>query len=906
MTLSLNNYEAQEKRRARVTREIASRLAQLARSLEGEHAPEEVANFLMRCLFTMFAEDVELLPERSFTQLLTDIVPEHFKPMIEHLWQTMNTGGFSVILRTEIPHFDGGLFADPIALPLNADQIQLLVEAARSDWRDVEPAIFGTLLERALDPVERHKLGAHYTPRAYVERLVQPTIIEPLRAEWEGVQTAAALLADEGKTGQALAEIENFQRRLATVKILDPACGSGNFLYVTLEHLKRLEGEVLNTRSELGQSQTMLEIESVMVTPQQFLGIEVNPRAAAITELVLWIGYLQWHFRTRGQTLPPSPIIRNYHNIECRDAVLDWDSVEPLLDDEGNPVTHWDGRTTKPHHVTGEEVPDETVRIPAYNYLNSRPAEWPKADFVVGNPPFIGNKRMRLALGDGYVDALRRSHKNIPATSDYVMYWWDHSALLIGKDRIARFGLVTTNSITQAFNRKVLNAHLKAKDPVSIDFAIPDHPWVDTIDGAAVRISMTVASKGHHAGVLKTIVHENVSEVEERKVVLTNQSGKIYSDLRIGPDVSGVVPLKANKNMSFQGVIPLGKGFRLSREQLEMYGFDPSRLPEVIKSYIIGRDIVQKSEEKYVIDFFGFSEQEAKQKNPTLFQHLLIHVKPERDQNRRETRRKNWWLFGENAPKLRSALRSLDRFIIVPDTSKYKPFVFVDGSILPDVQVYSIIADDGWILGVLQSKVHQSWLNQIAPRMGKGNDLRWKPAIVFDPFPFPAPTDVLKTKIRDLAEQLDAHRKRQQARHPRLTMTNMYNVLEKLRAGESLTKKEQETHEQGLVSILKQLHDDLDAAVFEAYSWPANLSDEEILEHLVALNAERATEEAKGHIRWLRPEYQAPEEAPTSPIVAAEKLEKIKKSIQKVKEFPIKSKKTPCKPSVYRLNTYII
>jgi hypothetical protein len=359
------------RRSARVTREIAARLATLARSLEWDHPAEAVAHFLMRCLFTMFAEDVGLLPERGFTQLLAEMCgePVHLPAALENLWATMNSGGFSPILRKPIPRFNGGLFAEQRALPLDAGQVTLLIEAAQSDWRDVEPAIFGTLLERALDPVERHKLGAHYTPRAYVERLVRPAVIEPLQAEWDSVKVAAAQLAGQGQTERAIAEMEAFQRRLAAVRVLDPACGSGNFLYVTLEHLKRLEGEVLNTLRELGQGQGRLEIESVMVTPRQFLGIEVNPRAAAIAELVLWIGYLQWHLRTRGDVQPPEPIIRDFHNIECRDAVLAWDGVEPLLDGDGRAVTRWDGRTTKPHPVTGEQVPDERARVLVYRYI---------------------------------------------------------------------------------------------------------------------------------------------------------------------------------------------------------------------------------------------------------------------------------------------------------------------------------------------------------------------------------------------------------------------------------------------------------------------------------------------------------------------------------------------------------
>ena len=860
------------RRSARVTRGIAAQLAQLARSLEGEHPPEEVANFLMRCLFTMFAEDVELLPERSFTQLLADIqkAPEQFKPMVEHLWQTMNTGGFSVILRADILHFNGGLFSEPTALSLNADQLHLLVEAAKADWRDVEPAIFGTLLERALDPVERHKLGAHYTPRAYVERLVQPTVIEPLRAEWEGVQTAAALLADEGKSKQALAEIEAFQRRLATVKILDPACGSGNFLYVTLEHLKRLEGEVLNTRHELGQSQTMLELESVMVTPQQFLGIEVNPRAAAIAELVLWIGYLQWHFRTRGETMPPSPIIKNYHNIECRDAVLAWDSVEPLLGDEGSPVTHWDGRTTKPHPVTGQEVPDETARVPAYKYLNPRPAEWPNADFVVGNPPFIGTAWMRNALGDGYTEAIRQTYESVPNSADYVMFWWDKAANLTRAGQIKRFGLITTNSLRQTFNRKVLQHHMISTSPLSLLFAIPDHPWVNASDGAAVRISMTIGSEGEKSGTLQTVTDEQASSGDSLDIQLSQQTGKILADLTIGADVAGTISLKANQDISNRGFELGGAGFIVTPEQAKELGLGRIEgLENHIRLYRNGRDLTASPRNVMVIDLYGLTENEVRRKYPEVYQWVYQRVKPERDHNRSKTLRENWWLHRRLREDLRTMLDGISRFVATIETSKHRFFVFLDVSILPDNRLVNFALEDAYFLGVLSSRIHVTWT------LANGGTLEDRPVYTktrcFETFPFPNPTDAQKDRIRDLAEQLDAHRKRQQAQHPKLTMTNMYNILEKLRAGEPLTKKEQETHEQGLVSILKQLHDDLDAAVFEAYGWPTDLSDEEILERLVALNAERAAEEAKGQVRWLRPEYQAPDEvkAPTQAALIA-------------------------------------
>ena len=345
---------------AAVTRDVAARLATLARSFERSgHAPEVVAQFLMRCLFTFFAEDAGLLPAGGFTAMLESLKgkPSLFPEMARSLWETMKTGGFSPILRAPVLRFNGGLFESPDALPLTDEQLALMIEAGNRGWRDVEPAIFGTLLERALDPIERHKLGAHFTPRAYVERLVMPTIIEPLRAEWSNVLAAALTLDAEGKRSAARDQVREFLAKLCDTRVLDPACGTGNFLYVTLEHMKRLEGELIDALRGFGESQADFEGFGRTVDPHQLLGIEINPRAAAIADLVLWIGYLQWHFRTYPDKMPAEPVIHAYRNIECRDALLKYDGKEPMLDKSGQPVTRWDGVTTKKHPVTGELVP---------------------------------------------------------------------------------------------------------------------------------------------------------------------------------------------------------------------------------------------------------------------------------------------------------------------------------------------------------------------------------------------------------------------------------------------------------------------------------------------------------------------------------------------------------------------
>ncbi len=863
------------RRSAIVTREIAAHLAELARSLESAgHPPHAAAGFLTRCLFTLFAEDVALIPRHAFRDLLVSLKtnPAQFVPMVGELWRAMDAGLFSVAIRADLLRFNGKLFKQPEVLALDRAQIALLIEAARADWKEVEPAIFGTLLERALDPVERHALGAHYTPRAYVERLVLPTVIEPLREDWKIAQASALMLAAEGRQDAALASIVAFHQALCAVRVLDPACGSGNFLYVTLEHMKRLEGEVLNAFDELdpyGQAVRLRQGDLALeggrvdpfgdqtVDPHQLLGLELNPRAAAIAELVLWIGYLQWHFRSRGAVLPPEPVLKDFRNIECRDAVLAWDRVDYATDDAGRPLTRWDGRTFKTSPVTGEPIPDETARVPQERYLGARRAAWPEADFVVGNPPFIGNKRMRLALGDGYVEALRANWPQVPESADFVMYWWHHAATLTQRGSLRRFGLITTNSIRQTFNRRVVEAaldppkapsssrnpsprrtpgsgDLSAKalgpglrrddevekpQPLALVFAIPDHPWVDAADGAAVRIAMTVGAVRECSGRTLEVVAEGASVQGEVPCTFRVQTGYIHSDLRAALALADASALQSNRGLAFTGMYPLGQGFVLLPEDVARATGTDRNAHDVVKPFVIARDLAQKTRRAQIIDFYPRSADEARGAYPSLFQWVLDRVKPERDQNPVEERRRNWWLFTRPVPPLRNAISTLDRYIVVPRTAKWFTFQFIDRNTIPDTSVVAIASDEPLHLGVLSSAVHLTWAVAAGGRLGIGNDTRYQHQSTFNPFPFPAASEAQAARIRDLAEQLDAHRKRQQAAHPDLTLTGLYNVLDKLRAGEALTARERAVHEQGLVSVLRQLHDELDSAVLDAYGW---------------------------------------------------------------------------------------
>jgi len=854
------------RRTARVTREIAEKLGRLAQSLERSgHSAEAVATFLMRALFTMFAEDVELLPKDSFINLLKSLQghSSQFVPMIEELWGRMKTGGFSTVLREKVVRFNGGLFENATALPVTDDQFDLLIEASRADWRDVEPAIFGTLLERALDPIERHKLGAHYTPRAYVERLVVPTIVEPLRAEWDAVKAAAFTLDRQGKTKDAAAEVQRFHRRLCEIKVLDPACGSGNFLYVTLEHLKRIEGEVLNALDGLGHEQAALEMAGFTVDPHQLLGLEVNPRAAAIAELVLWIGYLQWHFRTRGRVTPPEPIIKNFHNIECRDAVLAWDGAPvPARDARGEIITVWDRHSMKLNPVTGREVPDETKRLELLTYPNARPASWPDADFIIGNPPFIGKKVLREALGEGYAETLRAAYSTVPETADLVLYWWQKAADLVRLGKTRRFGLITTNSLSQTFGRQIVQTHLDSKPPLSLVFAIPDHPWVDSAEGAAVRIAMTVGADGVQEGNLFQVVSEQTASDGSVEVSLTGKHGRIQSNLAIHEGKGETKELQANEHLSSVGYQLNSSGFTLDKKQAEaLKGDAPSAFARYVFPLLSARDITQTSRKLFAIDLFGTSPEEVRKEHPSLYQWVLTHVKPERDSNPRKSRRERWWIYGEALSPFRPALKGLRRIIVTPLTAKHRMFVFTESKAIADSTTVIFAFDDAFYHGVLSSRVHIVW------SLATGGTLedrpRYNKTLCFETFPFPITNDEQMSRIRELAESLDAHRKRQQAQHPGLTLTDMYNVLEKLRAGETLTAKEQATHEAGLVSVLHQLHDDLDAAVAAAYGVPVAATDDEIITFLCKLNAERAVEERNGLMRWLRPAFQHPEATAT-------------------------------------------
>lgn len=849
-----------------VTKEIAEHLAELASSLEDRgHDHEEVARFLIRCVFTMFAEDVGLLEGDPFLTAVRDIGmedPEDFAPAIERLWAAMDEGkefGLHELLR-----FNGHFFQDRTALPLEQEDLVVLLEAAEADWQWVEPSIFGTLFTRAIDPEERHRLGAEFTPREYVERLVRPTIEEPVRERWKAVEASVFQLRERGRKKdikEAEKQLYDFHAWLRSLDILDPACGSGNFLYVSLAALKRIEGEALQTLEDLtGEPEMVLE----EVDPSQFHGIEVEPWAREIAELTLWIGYHQFWQEHHGHVRPPEPVLRDTGTLECRDAVLAWDD-RVKRPEKARP----DSTPRVEHPVTGELVPDSDATVAYWEHTNPRQAEWPDVDFIIGNPPYMGDRRMREKFGDGYVEALREVYDDVPDGADYVMHWWYRAAEAVRAEDVIRAGLITTNTITQTRNRSVVEEELE--QGVRLVWAVPDHPWVDESGSADVRVAMTVLAENGAQSTLITVSDEgavvNELQVDEVNADLT---GRVADVAR----ASGQ-PLKANEGLSSAGFILIGKGFQLEKEEAEeLIDADPG-VREIVRPYRNGRDITQHSRDRWVIDF-GMRDEEEAQDYPELYDIVRTRVKPQRDTNKKKAYRERWWRFGEPQPSLRKMVDGLDRYIATPETAKHRLFTFLPTRIAPDFTLRVIGSDDPFHLGVLSSRVHVIWSLAAGGRLGVGNDPRYNNTRCFDPFPFPAPDDTLRTQIGDLASQIDDHRWKVRRAHDKVTFTGIYNVVEKLRRGEELTDTDREVHDLAACSTILDWHQKLDELVARSYGWAWPLGDDEVLARLVELHDERLREEEAGTIRWLRPKYQEPRftpEEPEAPELALEAKE---------------------------------
>ncbi len=776
------------KRRAAVTEAtVRDILANVADRLKARgYDPDFLAHFLVKVVFSLFAEDAKLLPKNTFTQLLEAAQerPEDFKGMAEQLFALMSGGGLSVVGR--VPHFNGEIFTAGEAPVLTVAEINTLLVAAGQDWTAVEPSIFGTLFERIIDPAKRAQAGAHYTPPADILAVIEPVVLEPLRAEWETLRgevepltkTYYQGLADgraqqniyelplgQAEKKEAAAKLEGFLDRLSRVRVLDPACGSGNFLYMTMQALMDLE---LSVRATL----RLLEPGKVWPTrihPRQFYGLEFNKYAHEIAGMVLWIGYLQW-LRAHDEGIRHEPILQKLENLQNVDAVLDGD----------------------------------------------KPREWPEVDYIVGNPPFLGNYKMRRDLGDTYTETLRRAYQGrLPGGVDLVVYWFERAREQIAEGRAKRTGLIATNSIRGGANRKVLE---RIKETGDIFTAWSDREWVQ--DGAAVRVSIVGFDGGR----------------ETHKTLNGQLAAVINPDLTGSTDVSLAKRLPENTGVSFEGVKPTGP-FDVPQEVagqwLDFPNPDEVSNREVLRVFIQGRDITEKPTNRWLIDFNQMTELEAS-RYLLPFQYVTEHVKPVRTINRRPSIRDRWWRAGEARPAMRAALKDLPRYIATPRHMKHRAFVWLEPILLPGDALTVIARSDDYTFGILNSAVHVTWALAMGTWLGKGNDSRYTPTTCFETFPFPHPSETQHAEVEKWAKFLDKVRRQLLEADKTRTMTGLYNDVAKLRESRNSTQP---------VFGLLTAHERLDAAVAVAYGWEWPLSDEVVLERLLALNLERATQQ---------------------------------------------------------------
>lgn len=784
--------------RAMVTVQAAERFSELAHRLQAKgFEPQRVAHFLNRLIFSMFAEDVGLLPNNVFNKMLTaaSTHPESFEAYARDLFRSMSKGGTAAF--EVIDWFNGGLFDDDSTLPLEKAEIDLLLRSAELDWTWIEPSIFGTLFERGLDPDKRSQQGAHYTDPDTIMKIVQPVVLDPWEREW--AEEKKALAAQIEKSKKVVSEAAKkryfaFLERLYQYRVLDPACGSGNFLYLTLRGLKNFEKKAIHEAEALG-----LPRQFPRVGPEAVLGIEVNPYAVELARVTVWIGEIQWMLEN-GFGVAKDPILKPLTAIECRDAVVTDDGQEP---------------------------------------------KWPRADAIVGNPPFLGGKLLRTALGDDYVERLFKAYEGrVPAEADLVTYWFEKAKKHIARGQCARAGLVATNSIRGGANRRVL-------DPIAKDMAIfsawSDEPWVN--EGAAVRVSLIAFSSAR--GEPPSL---------DGKLV-----DRISADLRpagtSGTDLTLAVRLEENAGKCFMGVTKVGPfdvPGEIARQWLCLPNPHGKSNSLVLRPSWNGIDVTRRSRDTWIIDFgTQMSEAEASLFEAP-FAHVLEHVKPMRETNGREAYRRLWWRHGEARPALRTALSSLSRAIVTPEVAKHRLFVWLPIAVLPDKNLHVIVREDDVTFGILSSRIHELWSLGLCSWLGVGNDPRYTPSTTFETFPFPEGLTLNTTtahtqlspraaRIAEAAVTLNEQRERW-LNPPELVDRIPVSVgrypdrclPKSAEAGQQLSKRTLTNLYNANPAWLQHAHRVLDAAVAGAYGWEWPLDDDEILRRLLDLNQARA------------------------------------------------------------------
>ena len=798
------------KTRQALTEEAAGEFAKLALRLRQRgHAPELVAHFVNRLVFCMFAEDIGLLPGAMFSRMLEHALrqPDQFEAMAAQLFGAMRAGGMVGFEKVE--WFNGSLFDDDTALPLDKDDIAITLRAAKLGWDEIDPSIFGTLFERGLDPDKRSQLGAHYTDRDKIMLIVEPVIVRPWLAEWkearaeiEAALTKAEAARSPAARTRAKANAERAYRafldRLRRFTVLDPACGSGNFLYLGLHALKDLEHLVMVEAEAMGFAR-----EFPQVGPANVKGIEINPYAAELARVTVWIGEIQW-MRRNGFDAARNPILKPLGNIECRDALLNADGSE---------------------------------------------SAWPEAGAIIGNPPFLGDKAMLRTLGDDYVTRLRVVFSDrLPGGVDFVTYWFEKAGAAIEAGATARAGLVATQSIRRGMNRRVLE---RIRAGTVIFNAWSDEPWV--VEGAAVRVSLVCFGRSNPL--------EHFLDGAPVGEIYADLSGK---DL----DLTTASPLRQNLSVCYQGTTKAG-AFDISGQQARAWlqlPSNPNGRPnsDVLRPWRNGQDVVSRPSDRWIIDFgVSIHEQEAALYEAP-FNYIERLVKPERMKVRRETYRRFWWRHAEPRPGLRRAVEGLGRFIATPRVAKHRLFVWMSAAVLPDTRLVVICRDDDTTFGILHSRFHEAWSLRLGGWHGVGNDPQYTPTLGFGTYAFPERLTP-ESPADDYADDPRAIRIASAAARLNELRENWLNPPDLVKRVPEVVpgypdrlipiddKAATILKERTLTKLynerptwLPNAHAELDAAVAAAYGWPEDIPEDEALARLFELNQERARGEAPG------------------------------------------------------------
>ena len=791
--------------RQALTERAATAFATLAQSLrEHGHDPQAVAHFVNRLVFCMFAEDVGLLPGDMFTRMLRQAraQPGEFADMARDLFGAMSRGG-RVGFET-VAWFNGGLFDDDAALPLQKSEIDIALEAADLDWSEIDPSILGTLFERGLDPDKRSQLGAHYTDRDKIMRIVDPVVVRPLLAEWERVKAeiAAALdRADRARSraaatrqrGQADRLLRAFLEGIRDFTVLDPACGSGNFLYLALQALKDLEHRVQLEADAMG-----LQREFPRVGPANVKGIEINPYAAELARVAVWIGEIQW-MRRNGFGELRDPILKPLDTIECRDAILTPEDGEP---------------------------------------------EWPRADVVIGNPPFLGGKLLNAHLGEAYVSRIFEVYGGrVPAEADLVCYWFVKAGEQLAAGQAKRAGLVSTNSIRGGANRRALQTAVEGRP---IFDAWSDEPWV--IDGAAVRVSMVCFSGPEDGAVSERRLDGEVVDAIHADLTATRGGS--------GIDLTEARPIDRNMGIAFMGDTkggPFDVPGDVARDWLREPA-NPNGRPnsDVLEPWMNGRDVTRRPADKWIVDFGCSMVREEAALYEAPFQHAMEHVYPMRQRNRREAYRTYWWRHVEPRPGMWEALDGLSRYIVTPRVAKHRLFTWLDARICPDSQLIVIARDDDTTFGILHSRFHEAWSLRLGTSLE--DRPRYTPTTTFETFPFPEglSPDIPAADYADDPRAVaiaETTRRLVELRDRWLNPPELVDWVDEPVAGyprRAVPKDEdaeKELKKRTLTNLynarpqwLADAHAALDAAVAAAYGWPTGITQDTAIRNLLVTN----------------------------------------------------------------------